>query len=97
MNGAVCGYGAIDPDSYKVSEFKPDAIIFWQALEANPGDYNDGSSKPSEGITKLHASGTSVGVVDGHLEYIKTVKFYAEAGILAKNRLWCSPASVDGR
>lgn len=97
MNGAACGYGAIDPDSYKTSDFKSDAIIFWQALETNPGDFNDGSSNPGEGITKLHASGTAVGVIDGHLEYIKTVKFYAEANILTKNRLWCSPASANGR
>jgi len=97
MNGAVCGYGGLAPNSYKASAFKSDAVILWQALETNPGDFNDGSSKPSEGITKLHAAGTAIGVVDGHLEYIKTVKFYAEAGVTTKNRLWCNPGSTDGR
>src|SRR5437879_3660497 len=38
MNGAVCGYGKISPDSYKASLFRQDAIILWQALETNPGD-----------------------------------------------------------
>ena len=97
MNGAVCGYGRISPNSYKASQFKQDAIIMWQALESNPGDYNDGSSSPDEGITKLHSIGTTVGVVDGHIEYLKTVKFYAEVAQQAKNRLWCNPGTANGR
>ena len=97
MNGAVCGYGLIGGQSYKSSQFRADAIILWQALETNPGDWNDGSSTPDEGITKVHSIGTSVGVVDGHVEYLKTLKFYAEAKITAKNRLYCSPGSTNGR
>ncbi len=97
MNGAVCGFGTVSPSSYKTTSFQPDAIIFWQALETNPGDFNDGSSAPSEGITKLHSLGTTVGVADGHIEYLKTVNFYKEAAITVKNRLWCSPASANGR
>ena len=104
MNGAVVGYGKkgdgggrIAPDSYKASQFRQDAIIFWQALETNPGDFNDGSSSPNEGITKLHNDGTTVGVVDGHIEYLKTAKFYTEEKITAKNRLWCSPGTLSGR
>lgn len=97
MNGAVDGYGGVAPNSYKASQFRQDAIIFWQALETNPGDFNDGSSSPNEGITKLHNVGTTVGVVDGHIEYLKTIKFYAEGNIAQKNRLWCSPGSSTGR
>jgi prepilin-type N-terminal cleavage/methylation domain-containing protein len=97
VNGAVNGYGLIDGKSYKTSQFRQDAIIFWQALETNPADFNDGSSDPNEGITKLHAQGTTVGVVDGHIEYMKTEKFYEEAAIPVKNRLFCSPGSNNGR
>jgi hypothetical protein len=97
MNGAVCGFGGISPSSYKASAFQPDAVIFWQALETNPGDFNDGSSSPDEGITKLHSLGTTIGVVDGHIEYLKTLKFYAEVGVRTKNRLWCNPATANGR
>jgi prepilin-type N-terminal cleavage/methylation domain-containing protein len=97
MNGAVCGFGGVSPSSYKASQFQSDAILFWQALETNPGDFNDGSSSPAEGITKLHSIGTTVGVVDGHTEYIKTVRFYAEGNIATKNRLWCNPATANGR
>jgi len=96
MNGAVCGFGAVGGKSYKSSDFRQDAIILWQALESNPGDWNDGSSYPSEGVTRLHSQGATVGVVDGHVEYMKTLKFYAEVGITTKNRLWCNPATANG-
>jgi len=106
MNGAVDGYGeplpqgkpgGTAPNSYKTTQFRQDAIIFWQALETSPGDFNDGSSDPNEGITKLHSIGTSVGGVDGHVEYLKTLKFYEEAKIVTKNRLFCNPGTSNGR
>ena len=98
VNGAVVEYSqSFAPRSHKASDFKQNCIILWQARDDNPGDYNDGSSRPNEGITKLHAEGTTVGVVDGHLEYIKTKKFYDEEAIPTKNRLWCNPATADGR
>lgn len=97
MNGAVCGYGKIAPSSYKSTQFRQNSIILWQALETNPGDWNDGSSYPREGITKLHNEGTSVGVVDGHVEYLKTVDFYTEVDLPGKNRLFCNPGTANGR
>ena len=97
MNGAVCGFGKIAPNSYKAPLFRADSVIFWQALETNPGDFNDGSSAPDEGITKLHSLGTTVGIVDGHVEYLKTIKFAQEQQSPIKNRLWCSPATANGR
>jgi prepilin-type N-terminal cleavage/methylation domain-containing protein len=97
MNGALCGYGRISPSSYKEGQFRQDAIIVWQALEINPGDFNDGSSSPNEGITKLHSLGTTVGGVDGHIEFMKTLKFFKEVNIPGKNRLFCNPGTADGR
>ncbi len=97
MNGAVGGFGKISPSSYKIGDFRQDAVIFWQALETSPGDFNDGSSSPDEGITRLHKRGTSLGVVDGHVESIKTVKFYQEVNVASKNRLWCNPGTANGR
>ena len=97
MNGSVCGFGGIAGKSYKTSAFRQDCIMLWQALETNPGDFNDGSSSPNEGITKLHSIGTTVGVIDGHVEYLKTLKFYTEVNNPGKGRLWCNPASTDGR
>ena len=97
MNGAVCGYGKISPNSYKSPAFRQDSVLFWQALETNPGDFNDGSSSPDEGITKLHSLGTTIGVVDGHVEYIRTLMFYKEVNNSFKNRLWCNPGTPNGR
>jgi prepilin-type N-terminal cleavage/methylation domain-containing protein len=96
MNGAVGGFGSLAPSSYKTTAFRQDAIIFWQALETG-ADWNDGSSFPTEGITKLHSLGTTVGVVDGHVEFLKTVKFYTEVNIPTKNRLFCNPGTPNGR
>jgi prepilin-type N-terminal cleavage/methylation domain-containing protein len=96
VNGALCGFGRISPNSYKASQFRADAVIFWQALETNPGDFNDGSSSPDEGITKLHSFGTTIGVVDGHIEFIKTRSFYTEVNGRGKNRFWCNPGTSDG-
>jgi len=79
------------------SAFRQDAVLFWQALETNPGDFNDGSSSPDEGITKLHSFGTTIGAVDGHIEYLKTLKFYAEVNVQTKSRLWCAPDTSNGR
>ena len=97
MNGAVCGYGIIGGKSYKTQDYKSDCIIFWQALETNPGDWNDGSSSPSEGITRMHNQGTTVGLVSGGVEFMKTDAFYNEQALPTKNRLFCSPNSANGR
>jgi prepilin-type N-terminal cleavage/methylation domain-containing protein len=98
MNGAVVGYGTIAPRTFKTSAFRQDAIIFWQAREDNPADWNDGSSRPDEGITIVsHNKSVPIGVVDGHVESIKTVNFTAEQLIPTRNRLWCNPNSVSGR
>src|SRR5262249_206614 len=93
MNGAADEYAHIAPNSYKAPQFRPDSVIFWQALETNPGDFNDGSSDPGEGITKLHSFGTTMGIVDGHIEYIKTLRWYKESNNAGKNRFWCNPGS----
>lgn len=94
MNG-VAGNNGGNP--FKTTQFRQDAIIFWQANDANYSDFNDGSSSPDEGITRLHSTGTTIGVVDGHIEYIKTKKFTEESLIPTKNRLYCRPTTVDGR
>ena len=94
MSGVVGNRG---DNPFKTSRFRQDVIVFWQALETNPDDFNDGSSTPNEGITKLHSIGTTVSIIDGHIEYLKTVNFYAEKDIPTKNRLWCWPLSNDGR
>jgi prepilin-type N-terminal cleavage/methylation domain-containing protein len=91
QNGALVGYdGNTYLRPFKLSRFKQDALIVWQGREDNPGDFNDASSAPSEGISKAHEDGTTLGGVDGHIEYMKLKQFNLLA---AQNpsRLWCTP------
>src|SRR5437016_339977 len=80
-----------------------------QVLDMSIDDSNSGAkrmrlvdafvraARPVIEITKLHSLGTTVGVVDGHIEYLKTVKFAAEANSTTKNRHWCNPLTANGR
>jgi prepilin-type N-terminal cleavage/methylation domain-containing protein len=94
MNGAVCAF-QIRPKTFKITSFKPNDIFLWQADERNAGDFNDGSSTPDEGITRIHSQGTTIGVIDGHVEYIKIRAFNQEA-TQRPGRLWCVPGSRTG-
>jgi len=96
MNGAVCGFaGSLPILSRRLRSGRTPYVL--AGIETNPADFNDGSSSADEGITKLHSFGTTIGVVDGHIEYLKTLKFYAEVNVQTKNRLWCAPDTSNGR
>ncbi len=94
MNGSMCAY-QIRPKTFKIDQFKPNDIIMWQADERSPGDFNDASSTPDEGITRIHNIGTTVGVIDGHVEYIKIKAFNREV-TQRPGRLWNVPGSKRG-
>jgi prepilin-type N-terminal cleavage/methylation domain-containing protein len=96
MNGALCAYQVrYPPYRYKLNAFNPTAIVMWQADERNSGDFNDASSTPDEGITRIHSQGTTVGVIDSHVEYIKIRDFNREV-TQRPGRLWCVPGSLRG-
>jgi len=96
MNGALCAYQVKNPPyRYKVAAFRPDSIIMWQADERTPGDYNDASSAPNEGISRIHDQGTTVGCIDGHVEFIKILQFNKMVQD-KPGRLWCVPNSRAG-
>lgn len=91
MNGAVVGYGDVTT-SFKSHRFRADDVIFWQPYEHNPGDWNDGSSWPSEGITRTtHNRNVPIGCVDGHVESVKLATFTAWGIDPRRNRVWCNP------
>ncbi len=97
MNGSLCGYQNAKFKVYKVSMFRPDAIIMWQARESTPGDFNDGSSSPDEGISPIHNNGTTVGNVGGHVEYFKLKQFNIQQDRFHRpGRLWNCPGSPTG-
>ena len=105
MNGAACEWGTIAPSTYKLSQFRGDAIILWEPDEALyqqvwgiPGAYNDGSSAPDQGcgVAKHHMkSGGVVMGVSGPAYFITQNSF----NLLLSNKpgpLWCDPGSRTG-
>jgi prepilin-type N-terminal cleavage/methylation domain-containing protein len=101
MNGAVCGYGGIPAPatSYPLRLFRPDAILFWEADEGPPRTplpFNDGSSSPSESLTKRHGTGASLGCFDGRVEYFPVAEWQL-LQVAQPGRLWCSPLTANGQ
>jgi len=104
MNGAVIdGSGSFDWDAgsrgktFKNSAFKPTDMLLWETDETDPGYFNDGASRPSEGFSKRHAKGATVGLMGGHVQFLKWEKYYQILSEPFKNSLWCYPNSIDGR
>ncbi|MEO6034633.1 MAG: DUF1559 domain-containing protein [Verrucomicrobiota bacterium] len=104
MSGVVIkGYGAFDWSSgsigktYKNSNFKGTDMLFWETDERDPNYFNDGSSSPSEGLSQRHNIGATLGMIDGHVEFIKWKKYFQLLAETNKNSLWCYPGSANGR
>jgi hypothetical protein len=112
-NGAVCGYGhlanAMGQGSYKITLFKPQSIIQWEADENTPFWFNDCSSYPDEGISGRHGRGATVGLVSGSTEKLRVVEYFSNkyAGAVGQrgatipvdalpNQSWCNPAHAHG-
>lgn len=82
-NGAVVGYppqGAAIPRTYKLSAFKPDAILQWETDENAPNYFNDFSNYPDEGLSARHGAGAVIGLFGGSTERMATNEFYTLAG-----------------
>ena len=107
MNGALCGYGSLMPagNSYKSTDFAPDAFIMWEPEDntATLGyGYNDGSSYPDPDVDgalgRRHGKkGGIVLAIDGHVEYVQYDTWRRESKLPTKNRMFCSPATANGR
>jgi len=104
MNGVVInGSGSFDwtagaqGKTYKNFAFKPTDMLFWETDEKDPDYFNDGASNPSEGLTQRHALGAIMGMMGGHVEFIKWRKYYQMLADPNKNSLWCYPGSASGR
>jgi hypothetical protein len=108
-NGAVCGFGAI-AGAYKLSQFRPDAILEWENDESSPFHWNDGSLFPDEGISGRHGGESLVAQFGGSVGAVLVSSWYSTnlAGSsgqrgtsipvsMLPNRLWCNPGSSSGR
>lgn len=76
MNGSVCGYGSENRwpggrDSFKLTQFRPEDIVFWETDERTAYNFNDASSFPTEGVSTRHNGGAMMGAFGGHTEFIK--------------------------
>ena len=104
MNGAVIdGSSAYEWSSgaigktFKNSAFKGSDMMFWESDEKEAGNFNDGASRPSEGLTQRHAFGAMFGFFDGHAEFVKWKRWTQLIADPRKNSLWCFPNSITGR
>jgi prepilin-type N-terminal cleavage/methylation domain-containing protein len=82
-NGAVVGYpasGAPLPRTFKLTQFKADAILQWETDENSPAYFNDFSNYPDEGISSRHGNGAVVGMFGGSSERISVKNFTTWAG-----------------
>ena len=104
MNSAVSGYstgprGAYT--TYKMSDFIADRMLYWEADEKQPSNYDNVASRPNEGVTMRHNNGSVMGMFSGHTEFMKFKKYAQEAGIggypgIRPGRFWCNPGSARG-
>jgi len=105
MSGAVCGFGSIKAEGYKITSFRQDAYISWEPNEFVPSGataYNDGSSYPSPtsdgALGRRHGkAGGVVITVSGSVEYLKYETWAALALSTIKNSVWCNPGTANGR
>ena len=96
MNGAVNGYDrALAP--LRLADFSPQAAVFWETDEEDPEYFNDGASRPNEGVSARHSLGAIYGAFGGSVAFIKFDDWYREAAETNRSRLWCYPNSGNGR
>src|ERR1043165_4590550 len=103
MNGCVIdGSQAFDWQAgslgrtFKNSAFKPTDMLFWETDERDPGYFNDGASDPSEGFSRRHSTGAIIGLIGGHVRFVKWDTYSRLLTDPNKNELWCYPNSPNG-
>ena len=85
--------------TYRSTDLKPMDMLFWEPNELDPGNFNDASSSPGEKgeLSKRHGDGAVIGMMDGHVEFIRWKKYDQLVQDPNKNSLWCYPGSASGR
>lgn len=104
MNGAVSSYNTGPRGqwtTFKLDQFGPDRMLFWEADEKQPSNFDNVASRPDEGVTQRHNNGVVMGMFGGQTEFMKFKLYYQEAGIggfrgQRPGRFWCNPGSRNG-
>jgi len=97
MNGAVNGYHKATYPPHRLNEFKAEDIYFWETDENEPRFFNDGASRPDEGVSPRHNKGAIIANFNGSAFFIKFDDWYAEVASTNRSRVWCAPDEADGR
>jgi prepilin-type N-terminal cleavage/methylation domain-containing protein len=101
-NGAVCGYGGRQQNTYNQFMFRQDAYLSWEPDDRPNGfGYNDGASYPDPatdgGLGRKH--GKIGGIVlnfSASVSFVRSNAWALEAKDSSKNRLWCNPGTDNG-
>lgn len=99
MNGAVIGFRSgyhSNAVPVTVSQLQPGDCLLFEADERTAFAFNDGSSWPSEGISRRHLLGATQAAMDGSCSYVRDADWLADVLNTNKNRLWCYPKTKDG-
>ena len=97
-NGSVNGFvSSTTVKPFKITAFKPTDILQWETDDRVSFYFNDCCNFPNEGLSDRHGKGATVGLFGGSTEKMARTEFYRIAADPAKNRLWCNPASANGR
>jgi hypothetical protein len=105
MNGSVSAFTTAPTGrlyvSYKLSQFQPHYMIYWESDERQPSYYDNATSRPDEGASLRHNGGIVMGMFAGQTEFIKFRAYAMEAGLGGyrgqhPGRLWCNPGSPTG-
>ena len=99
MNGAVMGFRTgyhSNSIPVRASQMLPGDCILFEADDSEAFSFNDGSSWPSEGISKRHSNGATFAALDGSSSYVRDDDWSDDVDYPNRNRLWCYPLSDDG-
>jgi prepilin-type N-terminal cleavage/methylation domain-containing protein len=79
MNAATTANVENDGKTFKLSKFRPEALLYWEQDELNPFYFNDAANVPSEGLSSRHSQGGTVSTFSGSCELMKLKAFQQEA------------------
>lgn len=105
MNGSVSGFTTAPTGkpytSYKMAQFKPHYMLYWESDERQPSYYDNVASRPDEGGSQRHNGGIVMGMFGGQTEFIKYRMYAMEAGLPGfpgqrPGRMWCNPGRPSG-
>ena len=96
MNAGTTGNVENNGKTFKITKFRPHAILYWEADEETPFYFNDAANIPSEPISKRHSLGGVISNFDGSAELMKYKAFVTIAAGPIGGRLNYNPFIPNG-